>query len=342
MLLSSISLINKINVITNDDNLEHDYCVDIEWSKDNNLPVGYANLIMPYNKKMLEYWSTYTGMVTVNAQLIGKKNQKENNMLNPLQSSEVAKVLDRLKNEHYNYSFIGRIYRTKQIGQTIQVRLEDVGWKFLQKVPKQFRDSYIAGQSLGDAFQAMCEFMGVDFAYSIEDLNKYKFSADGYSIEKDGTIIEETPSLFEEWKNPTTNEDENMTQSLNDIGNEFEGVIDAKKNTQSKASDVASALNSQITNSAQNTANNVANNLQDEKIEKYQEEFDKKIKDLFIGNTLYYSNVTDSILNYNSITIQPQSTASSNNVDMSVENDVNTPTEDGTNTSTENNDKVEA
>ena len=44
----------------------------------------------------------------------------------------------------------------------------------------------------------------------------------------------------------------------------------------------------------------------DEKIEIYQEEFDEKIKDLFIGNTYYDSNLTDAILNYNWISVQPK------------------------------------
>lgn len=343
----NISLTNKISVITLDDNLEHNYLINMEWTKDNNLPVGYTYFTTLYQKEILQYWMTYKGIVIVNAQLIEKdkeikKQKAANNLPNSsLQSTAIQKIN---QNEYYNYSFIGRVNRAKQVGQSVQVHLEDVGWKFLQKVPHEFRQSYIAGQSLGDAFQAMCEFMGVDFAYSIEDLDKYKFSADGYSIEKDGTIIEEVQTVFEEWSN-AKNEDEEMAKALTDIGNEFSGVIDAKK-AASIISDVASALNPKITNTTPNaistTDNNVddtTNNLQDDKIEKYQEEFDEKIKNLFIGNTLYDSNVTDPVLNYGAITIQPQ--AISNNVDMSVENTNDTLTENNNNTS-QDDEKTEA
>ena len=73
------------------------------------------------------------------------------------------------RHDEYNYSFIGKVYRFKQIGQTFVIYLEDLGWKFVQKVPDEFRKTYIAGQTLDDAFQAICEFMGVDFAYSIDN-----------------------------------------------------------------------------------------------------------------------------------------------------------------------------
>ena len=74
-------------------------------------------------------------------------------------------------------------------------------------------------------------------------------------------------------------------------------------------------MNAQVTNQANNQANqdNKVEEQQQtptEKIEKYQEEFDRKIKDLFIGNTFYDSNISDPILNYDWITIVPKAPVS--------------------------------
>ena len=80
------------------------------------------------------------------------------------------------------------------------IHIEDIGWKFLQKVPKEFRDTYIANQSLDKAFQAICEFLGVEFAYSIEDLSEYTFGADGYSITKDGQVVEDVETILSKKK----------------------------------------------------------------------------------------------------------------------------------------------
>ena len=58
-------------------------------------------------------------------------------------------------------------------------------------------------------------------------------------------------------------------------------------------------------------------------MEKYQQEFDEKIKDLFIGNTLYDSNISDPVLNYNWITITPQA-ATTESTDSNQTNTENT------------------
>ena len=185
----------------------------------------------------------------------------------------------------------------------------------MQKVPQQFRQSYIAGQPLDKAFQAICEFIGVDFAYSIEDLSKYNFSTDGYSIEKDGTVIEDVPTILEEFnatntideKNTKTTTDEDMAKSLNSSSFESTGLIEYENNKKSDTKE-----NTQSTNKALNQSTTNSNNQSNTKLpeenstkNKYQEEFDKKIEDLFKGNTLYDSNISDPILNYNWITVQP-------------------------------------
>ena len=356
-----IQLETDISIITLSDNISHTYCSKIKWDKDNYSPLGTAQLVMPYSKEIEAYWIKYSGAVVIHANLnfrpqsltqatmyqmedtlsLNMKNYQKNQQ----QEKEVTKKKDKktnkihLQNDYYNYSFIGKTARFKQVGKTFIVYLEDLGWKFVQKVPKEFRDSYIAGQSLDDAFQAICEFMGVDFAYSIEDLSEYHFSADGYSIEKDGQVIEDVPSILKEWKAKTEDEeeenetqDESMGKSINQEGFESSGLQEYKNKQKQSNNQSSNSLNAQVTNQTNNQANqdNKVEEQQQtptEKIEKYQEEFDRKIKDLFIGNTFYDSNISDPILNYDWITIVPKTPVSTT---------TNTNTQD-TNQNQENN-----
>ena len=357
-----LQLESDICVITVDDNISHTYCSKIKWEKDNRFPLGIAQLVMPYSEKVESYWSKYSGTVIIHANLNSHQQSITQAMASNFPNTislnlksiedkidvELDKISNKLhlKNDEYNYSYIGKVSRFKQIGKTFIVFLEDLGWKFLQKVPKEFRETYIAGQTLDDAFQAICEFMGVEFAYSIEDLNQYNFSADGYSVEKDGQIIEDVSTILSEWsakddeeESDEKTEDEKLADNLQD-GQPFEasGLIELrrqqrKNNTNNNTVD--SSLNSQIINNDGNTENTEEEKQENDttvfdKINEYQQEFDNKIQDLFIGNTLYDSNVSDPILNYNWITIEPKAISSDTNIETGI-------TGDGTNDDSNNN-----
>ena len=364
--INNMMLENDISVITVDDNINHTYCSKIRWDKDNFLPIGTAQLIMPYSKDIEQYWIKYSGIVVIHANLNSHPNSVIASQLNipDTISLNLKKYVDtevdikdnkrtlRFKNDEYNYAFIGKISRFKQVGKTFIIYLEDIGWKFLQKVPQEFRQSYIANQSLDDAFQAICEFMGVDFAYSIEDLSEYNFAADGYSVQKDGEIIETVPTILTEWVDNSEDEEEEDDEGGLDPDNGFESetlkeVVDQQKkalrnqlsNNQSNKS-----LNAQTTNS-ESVDNVIDNNTEEEqnaqsiqdKIEQYQQEFDDKIKDLFIGNTFYDSNTSDPILNYNWITITPKVATSSDTSSISSVEDENSSDNSESNSSSEEN-----
>lgn len=338
-----ITLENDISVITVDDNINHTYCSKIYWEQDNYLPIGTAKLIMPYSTDIEEYWIKYSGTVVIHANLNPKKNRVIASKIPASNgiSLNLKKVLGvdverdkkekkiRFKNDNYNYAFIGKTYRFKQVGKTFMVYLEDLGWKFLQKVPKEFRDTFIANQSLDDAFQAICEFIGVEFAYSIEDLSEYNFSADGYSVEKDGKVIEDVPSILKEWANGNEEDEEEEETSKDEADakaleyKEFEssGLQAYKKKkkktqTKKKTNNKNKSLNAATTNTNEDEKSGADVAKEDEekedtkdvsdKIKEFQEEFDEKIKDLFIGNTFYNSNVSDPVMNYDWITITPK------------------------------------
>lgn len=333
-----VTLESDISVITLSDNINHTYCSKIKWEHDNYNVIGIAQLTMPYSEEVSEYWIKYSGPVVIHANL---NPHKKNVIASTISSSngislnlkkivgvdtefDAAKQKLRFKNDSYNYAFIGKVSRFKQVGKTFVVYLEDLGWKFQQKVPQTFRSQYIANQTLDNAFQAICEFIGVECAYSIEDLSQYNFAADGYSIEKDGQIVENVPTILEEWSNKTEEDeeqtdDERQANALQD-NQPFEssGLMEYKNKQQESQQTSQSAnqsLNSAITNSTNNQTNNNQDNEQNDtetlnqKILKFQQEFDDKIKDLFIGNTYYESNISEPIMNYNWITVVPKTSA---------------------------------
>lgn len=341
----NIQLESDIAIITLEDNISHTYCSQIKWEKDNKAPIGTARVIMPYSDEIAKYWTKYSGTVVIHANLGSYQrlvtqammaNFPNTTSLNAKKMENVTQNKDNnnkihIKNDEYNYSFIGKVAKFKQTGQTFIVYLEDLGWKFMQKVPKDFRDKYIAGQSLDDAFQAICEFMGVDFAYSIEDLNQYKFTSDGYSVEKDGQVIEDVPSILSEWMYKASEneddktEDEIMADSLkNGSGAQLSGLQEYNDRNKTNNQSTTQSTTQTDNQTNQNTENQTSTPT--EKMEKYQQEFDEKIKDLFIGNTLYDSNISDPVLNYNWITITPQA-ATTESTDTNQTNTENTQEE---------------
>lgn len=358
--------ITDVCVITLDDNLQHNYFSSVSYQKDNSTPIGTAIMIMPYVDDVAQYWMKYYGTVIISAKLVSQstntnsedyfKNTIETQHKKAIEKAKIIraksgveltaeqqkaqdekdnkKLAQRFVNDYYNYSFVGKVSRFTQKGKKFVIYLEDLGWKFMQKVPKEFRDTYIANQALDDAFQAMCEFMGIEFAYSIEDLNEYNFAPDGYSIQKDGETIEDVPSLFREWGSEAEEEEEEEVNDTvtgkatgeNDAVNQINKNNKKKKKKKNKnKSKTSKASNNNDKSLASSTTNNDGTpysnatgtdgkdkkeeddtqSIQD-KIDKYQEEFDLKVKDLFIGNTYYDSNMSDPILDYNRITITPK------------------------------------
>lgn len=361
---------SDILVVTMDDNLKHPYFTNIEVNRDNVTPAGSCILTAPKEKELAQYWVNYFGTVIVSFKMqnIDQTNTNTedyfNNVLVPAytkyqdkiekkareealkagkkyKEKERKQLKQRLINNYYNFSFIGKISRIKEQGKNFIIYLNDIGWKFMQKVPKEFRNTYVAGQALDDAFQAMCEFMGVEFAYSIEDLNEYNFSADGYSIEKDGEVIEDVPQILKEWS-ITAQEEEQEAKKKNNLNllEDKPGLAEYNKNNSNTQSINVGSSDTKISDT--NSPIYKTSNQQDptkkdspskeesekkdkekslkDKINEYQEEFDEKIQTLFIGNGYYPSELCTPILNYDSITIEPKAAQSNNNMNTTNNN----------------------
>ena len=319
-----------VQVITLDDNLNHPYFTSIDISKDNLSPIGIAKIIAPYDNQISKYWTVYTGIVILSFNLKELQQQNTNSSMF-LQAHELS---EHINNDEYNYSFICKVSKLKEKGKTIIVYLEDLGWKFLQKVPQEFRMQYIAGQPLDKAFQAICEFLGIEYAYSIEKLQEYNFGADGYSIEKEGQVIETVETVLSEWKTQTEEEEEN--NPLDDPQYENANLINFDNENEN---------NDDYVRNEPNDTSKIEDTEENDENKKLQEQFDRKIIDLFIGNSFYESKLTDNTMSYNSITVTPQSSANTNNdisqvnIDNNENNNTNNDEENSTNVSGTNNNK---
>lgn len=315
-----------VTVITLLDGLKHNYFSKLNWNKDSFGPLGTAEFIIPLDAEMLKYWTNYNDVAIISAKL---KNNKQNtnskeyyqrivsehikNRSNQTQTKyskkqkeQIMKIFkQRITDDEYNFSFIARASSINKKGANIVIKFEDIGWKFMQKVPDKFREQYIAGQSVDDAFQAMCEFMGVEFAYSLNTLNEYTFANDGFSITKDNTTIEEVPDLIEDIK------DDTAMDIQDDTLEELDKKLQQTKNNPSSSTDSQN-------NDSQNNTNQTKNI--DKKKEEYGADFESRIKDLFIGNTYYNSELTNMGLYYDAITIQPTSSQSSQMQNVDSEN----------------------
>ena len=161
------------------------------------------------------------------------------------------------------------------------------------------------------AFQAICEFLGVEFAYSIEDLSEYTFGADGYSITKDGQVVEDVETILSKWQTESP-EEENKDDELDDPKNENPALIELDKKNEKNENYVKKDKQEDQQLGSDNSA------LQ-EQLDKYQEDFDQKIMDLFIGNQFYDSNVTDNVMDYNKITVTPTVSTDTSNSSDSIE-----------------------
>lgn len=301
-----------VQVVTLDDGLNHPYFTSIDVSKDNLSPIGIAKLVAPYDNQITKYWTTYTGVIILSFNLKELQQQNTNSSIF-LQAHELS---EHINNDEYNFSFICKVSKIKEKGKKIIIYFEDLGWKFLQKVPKEFRNQYIANQPLDKAFQAICEFLGVEYAYSIEALQEYNFGADGYSIEKEGQVIETVETVLSEWKTQEEQEEENNpldspqyeNQSLIDFDNENKNNEDYIRNEQN--------IIPQIKNTEEEDTN-----------KELEEQFERKIIDLFIGNSFYDSKLTENVMSYDRITVTPTTTTNSNS-DISQVNIDNNPNSD--------------
>lgn len=154
---------NQITVITSADNLIHNYFYDFEHSWDASNCLSTATIKMPkMDTENVNYWATYQDTVTIYGgynYTLDKVNSQSH-----ASEQEAANSLAQYREDADIIPFFrGTISRIKEYQTYIVLYIDSIGIRFKQKIPEEFRQSYINGQNVRDAFQAICEFLGVQY-----------------------------------------------------------------------------------------------------------------------------------------------------------------------------------
>lgn len=334
---------NKIVIHTEKDNLVHNYFHYFDMYWDAGDCMSSAILKLPKtNIENTKYWITYTGDVTIylgneiNTEMHKSQDQNVQNTYFDLQGMKPI--------------FKGEIGRIKEYNKELEIHVDSIGKRFKQKIPDEFRQAYINNQNVRDAFQAICEFLGI----------KYICPPGNPQTEDEET----------EDENATGDGTENDVNSQTTQEQQLAGAASQVANAAANAANQNSSNGSNANNSDQNnensdtpTENSEAQNLLNESGE--QAEIQKGFKDIsfdangsivhastvietspnlektllsideaplesyltdttFVAtdvkrflNGEFFETVHNNVLNYGAITIQPGSVSSSDISDMS-------------------------
>lgn len=153
--------INNITVITAEDNLIHNYftSMDVSWDASNCL--SSAIIKAPkMNTENTNYWTTYTGQLTIYAGYNFTFDYVNSNSYST-EKDAANSLIKYWDNSNITPFFKGEISRVKEKENDIVIYVDSIGRRFQQKIPDEFRQAFIYNQNVRDAFQAICEFLGV-------------------------------------------------------------------------------------------------------------------------------------------------------------------------------------
>lgn len=153
----------SVMVITSADNLIHNYFYSFETSWDARSCLQIATIKMPkLGQKNVNYWATYTGQLTIYIGYNFTFDHVNNNSYSTEQKA-AASVTKYWTNSDIKPFFRGEIDKIKEYQNDVTIYVKNIGGRFQQEIPEEFRQSYINGQNVRDSFQAICEFLGVPY-----------------------------------------------------------------------------------------------------------------------------------------------------------------------------------
>jgi len=325
---------NQVIIHTEADNLVHNYFHFFNMYWDSKDPLSSAILKLPKTDTgNTKYWITYTGEITIYlGSDIKKKQEQTTNDKNNTTSSETYWGLQGAQP-----IFRGDIGRIKEFNDTLEIHVDSIGKRFKQKIPDEFRQAFINNQNVRDAFQAICEFLGVKYicppgAPPEEDEGTDETSpADGTENNVNGTTQQEqqlasaasqqAASAIQNASQNNTNGDQNnqstdpnaqnanTEDSLNEDGEQSD--------IQNGYSDISFDANGSIVHGS--TAIETSPDMEDTLLALEEHPLDKYLEDTtyvatdvkrFLDGEMF-DTVHNSVMNYDAITIEPKSSASS-------------------------------
>ena len=332
---------NNIVVITSDDNLIHNYFygLDVSWDASNCL--SSAIIKMPkMDAENVNYWATYQGQLTiyighdfvfdyVNSNSYGTEQDAANALVKYWDNSDILPL------------FKGEISRIKERENDITIYVDSIGRRFQQKIPDEFRQAYIYNQNVRDAFQAICEFLGVKYICppkTVVDNSETQQAADNPQTPSDtDTKLQQEQNIANTVANKTANEVNNSNNDENNNNDNTENLtnnqeIDMPQNGYSNINfDANGAIvyNSKMIETSPDMVQTLLA-MEENPLEKYVDDETGIIEDVqALLKGYMFDELHNKVMNYNSVTIPPKASSTSTTEPVnSNENNDNEETEE--------------
>lgn len=330
--------INNITVITAEDNLIHNYftSIDVSWDASNCL--SSAIIKAPkMNTENTNYWTTYTGQLTIYAGYNFTFDYVNSNSYST-EKDAANSLIKYWDNSNITPFFKGEISRVKEKENDIVIYVDSIGRRFQQKIPDEFRQAFIYNQNVRDAFQAICEFLGVIYICPPKTVTDNGETEEDGEVTTDGTEnnvgtqqnkeqqikqiaqnkvnqanSSSSPSSSSDTSSNTENQDSSTDTEDTSLTNNEE--IDTPQNGYG---DINFDANGAITHGSTviETSPDMAETLiamEENPLEKYLEDetgIVEKVQKFLDGEM--FDELHNKVMDYGAITIEPKSTTSTN------------------------------
>ena len=331
--------INNITVITAEDNLIHNYFTNMDVSWDASNCLSSAIIKAPkMNTENTNYWTTYTGQLTIYAGYNFTFDYVNSNSYST-EKDAANSLIKYWDNSNITPFFKGEISRVKEKENDIVIYVDSIGRRFQQKIPDEFRQAFIYNQNVRDAFQAICEFLGVVYICPPKTVTD-----NGETEEEDGEVTTDgtennvgtqqnkeqqikqiaqnkvnqansssSPSSSSDTSSNTENQDSSTDTEDTSLTNNEE--IDTPQNGYG---DINFDANGAITHGSTviETSPDMAETLiamEENPLEKYLEDetgIVEKVQKFLDG--AMFDELHNKVMDYGAITIEPKSTTSTN------------------------------
>lgn len=328
---------NRVVVHTEKDNLIHNYFHYFDMYWDAGDVISSVILKLPKTDvKNTQYWITYTGYITI---YLGNEVNTETHKSKPTDTPNTYWSLKGMQP-----IFKGEIGIIKEYSKELEIHIDSIGKRFKQKIPEEFRQSFIYNQNVRDAFQAICEFLGVKYICPPKTAND---TTDSTKTLTDGTqnnVNKKTQQESQLATSASTVADTDNSNSSSDQVSDDDKKTPQQKRKEQKAKD--KAQNNQAQNNLNNSTqqNDVQNgyadisfdanggivhgsssiitspDMEDTLLELEEHPLDKYLKDTtyiatdvkkFLNGEMF-DELHNSVMNYDAITIQAKSASTSN------------------------------
>lgn len=320
--------VNNIIVITAEDNIIHNYFyyMDVSWDASNCL--SSAIIKMPkIDTKNINYWSTYTGQLTIYAGYNFKFDKVNSQKFNEEQEA-VNSISRYWDNSNITPFFRGEVSRIKETQTEITIYVDSIGKRFQQKIPEDFRQAYIYNQNVRDAFQAICEFLGVKYICppkTVTDNGEEEIEEEGAEGDGDennagliGQVEKKISSTVKKIVNEAT-EDSDEEGENEEEGNEEDELTNNEEieQVQNGYGNINFDANGAIVHGSTviETSPDMAETLiamDENPLEKYLEDETGIVESvLALLNGDMFEELHNKVMNYDSITIEPKAAQTS-------------------------------